>query len=219
MSFVEGSIHSRALDLWLPLRGLLEADCAAADAGATAIGFGRISMSKKSQPESRWLDSSESEIVNATHSPNIEPQSIDQLKALTHRLRQAHARAKDISARQQREILGKADPRGAKRVQDNAGSVEKVRVLFEAIQRVDGELSRREKNVAGTPSQVELSRHALKLKMSSQTSERPDPGRSASEGMHPKKRRELFKVGTTRKEIGRVSQAGKVAQARKDSKG
>jgi hypothetical protein len=219
MSFVEGSIHSRALDLWLPLRGLLEADCAAADAGATAIGFGGIPMSKKSQSESRWLDSSESEIVNATLSPEIEQQSIDQLKALTRRLRQAHARAKDISARQEREILGKADPRGAKRVQDNAGSVEKVRVLFEAIQRVDGELSRRENNVAGTPSQVELSRHALELKMSSQTGERPDPGRPASEGMHPKKRKELFKVGTTRKEIGRVSQAGKVAQARKDSKG
>jgi hypothetical protein len=175
-------------------------------------------MSKKSQPESRWLDSSESEIVKATLSPEIEQQSVDQLKALTHRLRHAHARAKDISARQQREMLGKADPRGAKRVQDNAGSVEKVRVLFEAIQRVDGELSRREKNVAGTPSQAELSRHALELKTSSQTGEHPDPGRSASEGMHPKKRKELFKVGTTRKEIGRVSQAGKVAQARKDSK-
>ena len=212
-------MRSRALDLWLPLRGLLEADCAAADAGATAIGFGGIPMSKKSQSESRWLDSSESEIVNATHSPEIEQQSIDQLKALTHRLRQTHARAKDISARQQREILGKADPRGAKRVQGNAGSVEKARVLFEAIQRVDGELSRREKNVAATPSQAELSRHAFELKMSSQTSEHPDPGRSASEGMHPKKRKELFKVGTTRKEIGRVSQAGKVAQARKDSKG
>jgi len=146
-------------------------------------------MSKKSQSEGRWLDSSESEIVNATFSPEIEQQSIDQLKALTHRLRQAHARAKDISARQQREILGKADPRGAKRVQDNAGSVEKVRVLFEAIQRVDGELSRREQNVPGKPSQVELSRHALELKMSSQPSERPDPGRSASEGMHPKKKK------------------------------
>jgi hypothetical protein len=56
------------------------------------------------------------------------------------------------------------------------------------------------------------------IKTSSQTVEHPDPGRSASEGMHPKMRKELFKVGTTRKEIGRVSHAGKVAQARKDSK-
>ena len=35
-------MRSRALDLWLPLRGQLEADCVAADAGATAIGFGGI---------------------------------------------------------------------------------------------------------------------------------------------------------------------------------
>lgn len=171
------------------------------------------------ESDSRWLDASEAEIVSATLSPQIEQQSIDQLSALTHRLRQAHRRAKDISAGHQREIRGKGEPRGAKPVQDNAGSVEKVRVLFEAIQRVDAELSRREKNNAGTPSQAELARHALELKMSSQTSEHPDPGRSASEGMQPKKRKELFKVGTTRKEIGRVSQAGKVAQARRDGKG
>jgi hypothetical protein len=37
--------------------------------------------------------------------------------------------------------------------------------------------------------------------------------------MHAKDRTELMKVGTTRKEIGRVSQANKVAQARKDGKG
>jgi hypothetical protein len=176
-------------------------------------------MSAKSQSESRWLDASESEIVDATRSPEIELQSIERLNALMHLLRQAHGRAKDISARQQREILGKAEPRGAKRVQDNAGSVEKVRVLFEAIQRVDAELSRRKTNSAGTPSQADLARHALELKMNNQTGERPDPGRSASEGMQPKKRKELFKVGTTRKEIGRVSQAGKVAQARRDGKG
>ena len=176
-------------------------------------------MSTQSQSENRWLDASELEIVNAARSPEMERQSMEQLKALSHRLRQAHGRAKDISARQQREILGKADPRGAKRVQDNTGSVEKARALFEAIQRVDAELSRREKNIAGAPSQAELARHALELKMGSQTSERPDPGRSASEGMQPKKRKELFKVGTTRKEVGRVSQAGKVAQARRDGKG
>ena len=175
-------------------------------------------MNANSGSESRFLDASEAEMVSVTRSPEIEQQSTEQLEALIHRLRQAHGRAKDISARQQREIRGKGDPRGAKRVQDNTGSLEKVRVLFEALERVDGELSRREEIDKRTPSQAELSRRALELKMSSQTVERPDPGRSASEGMHPKKRKELFKVGTTRKEVGRVSQAGKVAQARKDSK-
>jgi len=177
-----------------------------------------ISMTANSESENRFLDVLEKEMVSGTRSPEIEQQSIEELRALTHRLRQAHGRAKDISMRQQREIRGKGDPRGAKRVQDNTGSLEKVRVLFEALQRVDGELARREGLDKKPLSQAELSRRALKLKMSSQTVEHPDPGRSASEGMRPKKRKELFKLGTTRKEIGRVSQAGKVAQARKDSK-
>jgi hypothetical protein len=175
-------------------------------------------MSANAETENRLLDASESEIVGATRSPAIEQLSLEQLKALVHRLRQAHGRAKDISSRQQREMRGKGDPRGAKRVQDNTGSISKVQVLFEAIQRVDGELSRREQINAGSPGQVELSRHALELKLSSQTKQHPDSERSASEGMRPKERQEPVKVGTTRKEIGRVSQAGKVAQARKDAR-
>jgi hypothetical protein len=175
-------------------------------------------MNANLESDNRLLDASETEMVSITRSPEIEQQSLEQLKALTHRLRQAHGRAKDISARQQREIRGKGDPRGIKRVQDNTGSPEKVRVLFEAIRRVDGELSRREEIKMETPSQAELSRRALELKMSGQAGEHPDPGRSSSEGMRPKKRKELFKVGTTRKEVGRVSQAGKVAQARRDGK-
>ena len=42
-------------------------------------------------------------------------------------------------------LRGKADPHGLRRVRDNSGSVAKVQLLFEAIQRVDKELSRRTK--------------------------------------------------------------------------
>ena len=174
-------------------------------------------MSANSESENRLLNAPELEIVADSRSPTIERLSIEQLEALLHLLRQAHSRAKDISARQQREI-GKVDPRGAKRVQDSTSSLAKVQVLFEAIQRVDEELSRRDETNKTTPTQAELSRHALELKLNSQTMQHPDPGRSASEGMRPKKRQEPIKIGTTRKEIGRVSQAGKVAQARKDER-
>jgi len=176
-------------------------------------------MSAKTESENRALDASELEIVNATRSPAIGQKSIAQLKALVHRLRKAHVRAKDISTRQQREIRGKSAPRGAKRVRDNTGSVAKAQVLFLAIQRIDEELSRREKNEksrTGKPSQAELSRHALEQKLRGRTTRHPDPGRAASEGMRPKRRKKPIKIGTTKREIGRVSQAGKVAQARKD---
>jgi len=115
-------------------------------------------------------------------------------------------------------MRGKVDPRRSKRVGDNTGSMAKVRVLFEAIQRVDQELLRREKNNPGTPSQAELSRHALEQKLSNPVKRYPNAGRTASEGMRQKERKKPVKIGTTRKEIGRVSQAGKVAQARKGAR-
>jgi hypothetical protein len=81
-----------------------------------------------------------------TRSPAIEQLTVTvkELKILNHRLRQAHDRAKDISARQQREMRGKVDPHSTKRVQDNTGSVAKVRVLFDAIKRVEDALLRRD---------------------------------------------------------------------------
>src|SRR5277367_5014880 len=101
-------------------------------------------MSLSARSENRLLDASELKSVSATRSPAIEQLTMQQLKALIHRLRQAHSRARDISARQQREMRGKAGPRGVKRVHDNTGTPAKVQVLFRAIERIDGELSRRE---------------------------------------------------------------------------
>jgi len=99
--------------------------------------------------ESRLLSSSELEIVNATKEPEVRQRSLDELKSVGRRLRQAHDRARDISARQRREMRGKADPHGAKPAQDNTGTLAKVQVLFEAIQRLDAELSRREEGDRG----------------------------------------------------------------------
>ena len=174
-------------------------------------------MSAKAESEARLLSAAELEIVNATREPEIGQLSLEQLKSLGRRLRQAHDRAKDIGARQQREMRGKADPHGAKPVQDNTGTMAKVQVLFEAIQRLDAELSRREQVDTAKPSQAALSRHALELKLGSQTDQHPEPGQSASKGLKTKERRTPRKIGTTKKEIGRVSQANKVAQARKDA--
>ena len=55
------------------------------------------------------------------------------------------------------------------------------------------------------PSQADLSRHALELKLSGQSEHHPDAGRSASEGKQMKERRTPGKIGTTRKEYWAVS--------------
>jgi hypothetical protein len=174
-------------------------------------------MTASAETENRALNAAELDMVNGSRPPAVEQHTKDELKALAHRLRQAHSRANDISVRQQREMRGKAQPHGALRAQDNAGSVAKTRALFEAIQRIDQELSRREEIETGRPSPAEFARRALELKMNAESEPHPQPGRKASTGMRPKKRIEEFAAGTSKREMGRVSQAGKVAQARKDS--
>lgn len=167
--------------------------------------------------DDRALGAVELDMVKETLPEAIGLKTSEDLKALAHRLRTAHQRARDIAERQQREMRGKAEPHGARPASDAAGSVAKTEALMEAIRRVDEELSRREAAGTGKPSPSEFARKALEMKMAAEETERPDAGRTANEGMHPKSRTEEFAVGAPRSEVGRIEQQGKVSQARKDS--
>jgi hypothetical protein len=101
-------------------------------------------MNDASKEEARLLTAAENELVAATRPPVIERQSVDELKAVARRLREAHDRAKAIGTRQAREMRGKAEPRGAKLAKDNLGTVAKAQALREALDRVEAELNRRE---------------------------------------------------------------------------
>ena len=175
-------------------------------------------MSDRKQLEARLLSAAELEDVHATRPPAIEQASGEQLKVLARRLRRARDRAKDIAAGQEREMRGKADPRGTKPTRDNTGTLAKAQVLGEAIERIEEELSRRENLTTATTTQADLSRHALELKLSHQAPPHPGSERSASERMKSKERQKPLRVGASKGEVGRVSQEGKVAQARKDSR-
>ena len=94
--------------------------------------------------EARLLTATELELVAVTRPPEIERQSVDELKAVARRLREAHDRAKASGTRQAREMRGKAEPRGAKLAKDNAGTVGKAQALREALDRVEAELGRRD---------------------------------------------------------------------------
>ena len=99
-------------------------------------------MSEQTQLEARLLSAAELEVVNASRPPAIKQASDEQLKVLAQRLRRARDRAKDVAARQKREMRGKAHPWGAKPTRDNTGTLAKAQVLEEAIERVEEELSR-----------------------------------------------------------------------------
>ena len=101
-------------------------------------------MNDTAKLEARLLTAAELELVALTRPPEIERQSVDELKAAARRLREAHDRAKDIGTRQAREMRGKAEPRGATAAADNSGTVAKAQALREALDRVEAELSHRD---------------------------------------------------------------------------
>ena len=101
-------------------------------------------MNDAAKLEARLLSGAELELVAVTRPPEIERQSVDELKAAARRLREAHERAKAIGTRQAREMRGKAEPRGAAPAKDNSGTVAKAQALRDALDRVKAELSRRD---------------------------------------------------------------------------
>src|ERR1700735_2526403 len=101
-------------------------------------------MTEAAKLEARLLTAAELAAGSITRPPDIERQSVDELKAAARRLREAHDRAKGISTRQAREMRGKAEPRGAKPAKDNLGTVAKAQALRDALDRVEAELKRRD---------------------------------------------------------------------------
>ena len=164
-----------------------------------------LSMITGTKSENRLLSASELKLVSASRFPAIKHLTMVGVKALVQRLRRAHNRARDISARQQREMRGKTDPRRTRRARDNTGSKAKVQALFEALQRAERELSRRNDNDTRALSQVEHPRHALKRKLRSQAKENANAKRLASKRMR--------RVGMSR---DRSRLAGRRRDARKD---
>lgn len=162
------------------------------------------------------LKATEQDLVNATLNPAIEQLSDSELKALRQRLRQAHIKSRDISNQQKREMRGKAEARGATPARDNTGSMAKAQVIRDALTRVQAEADRRDSMMVAKPSHAELAQRALEPRLSNEASKYPGSGPPASHGMKAINREKPFKIGTPKSEIGRVSQAGKVAQARKD---
>ena len=167
-------------------------------------------MSEHLSPEDRLLTFAEREMLAQTKSPQFEELSREALQALIKRLRAARDRAKRIGRQQEREIRGKADPKGTVPARDNLGTEAKAQALVEAVNRATGALRK-----LTAPTQVELTRKAVAMKRAAPGPQHPDPGRTASPVMQPKVSRRPT-VKSDPREIGRVSQAGKVAQAKRD---
>ncbi len=176
-------------------------------------------MSDHSDQEARLLSASEREAVGMTRHPAIAALSLPDLQALAKRLRDTRDRARDIARQQRREMRGKAEARGTTPATDNAGTVGKADVLDLALRRISAQLRRNREASADAVTPAKPTRAGGP----SATSRSSSPGGSSPGGVKSLKAATKKPGGKPRlrvdpREIGRVSQAGKVAQARRDSK-
>ena len=175
-------------------------------------------MSVPSHHETRLLSGQEREDVGATHYTHILELPSAELRALVRRLREYRDRAQAIARQQRREIRGKSEPRGASPARDNLGTVGKAQLLAQALRRANKELARHGQppEAPPPPTQADLSLKAFQLKQAARAAIHPSAGRTASTGMRSAPSTRPTVVMDPR-EIGRVSQATKVAEAKRDN--
>lgn len=166
-------------------------------------------MTASTEQDDRLLTVSEREMVAQTRPPAVDVLTKEEIQALGKRLREARDRSRRIASQQQREMRGKSDPRGAVPARDNAGSESKTGVLVEALKRITAALRKLNK-----PTATQVLRKALDAK-SAANPRHPGPGRTASKGMQAKESKQAS-VRMDPREVGRVSKATKVAQAKRD---
>ncbi len=173
-------------------------------------------MSVQAKAEARLLTADEAQWVDDSRYPRILELTRSELTSLAQRLREQRDRAQGIARQQRREMRGKADARGAKPARDNLGTAAKAQVLAQALKRINSEIARLDEPETAAPTQAELSRKAAEMRQASRISAHPSAGRTASGGMRAKSSNAPT-VRTDPREIGRVSQAIKVAQSKRDT--
>ncbi|WP_424811888.1 hypothetical protein [Roseococcus sp. YIM B11640] len=166
--------------------------------------------------ERRHLTEDEMPQVIRSHFPDLGTLEREELVTLARWLRSQHGRLRDILRGRRRIHRGKADPRGS--TTESAGErglAEKKQIFARGLKRVNARLGdirdaeKRERALAAL-------RGALARRQEAKA-HHPKPGRTAHPGMTSKasnRPRGIVSGGR----IGSVSQAGKNAQAQRDSR-
>ena len=165
--------------------------------------------------ERRLLAESEYAPVAKSHYPALRDLAREELVELARWLRSQRARARDIVRERRRIRRGKAAPRGAtSETPSERGLSAKKQVFARALARVNTRLERLRAEAARARNAA-LLREALDRRRNAPV-HHPDPGRTAGEGMQPKDNT-TDTVQVDPREVGRVSQFVRDAQARRDA--
>jgi hypothetical protein len=173
-------------------------------------------MATSRKRERHHLTDDEFELVEQTHQPGIAALDDDVLAELLKLVRERRDRAADIGRRQRREMRGKSAPRGASPVEGDVGSRIKLGILAAAVKRINSERARRQTAGKWTDL-VSNAKKALALKKEAADDRPPKAGRTAGKGMRAKTSKKAPEIARP-DEVGRVSQAVKTAQAKRDAK-
>jgi hypothetical protein len=208
------SHHLGMMDIYLVPVMLVEWDIGP-DRNWNLCGSCQMAITKKQ--EARALSSDEQELVNKSHHPDVQHVSDEELRNLVKLVRERRDRARTEASRRRREMRGKASPKGATASRAEDGSKLKLAVLAMAMRRLNSEQERRLK-MASRLALVENAHKALELKnQSADARVVPLNSRHAHEGMRSKpssRRQNLIRP----MELGRLRQAAKVAQAKRDNR-
>lgn len=174
-------------------------------------------MSVPCKFERSLLSHDEYETIRFTHHPAIYAVESAELEAIRSRLRKMRAREKTLSRQKRREARGKREARGASFPGTAERPSQRKQVFTAALKRINKEFARLH-NLAARTAHIEAARQALALRRAANFIPYPSAGATASEGMapHPSRRRKTIIEGA---KIGRTSQATKIAQAVRDTRG
>ncbi|WP_234679891.1 hypothetical protein [Bradyrhizobium monzae] len=174
-------------------------------------------MPVPSKLERSLLSHEEYETIRFTHHPAIYDVEVAELEAMRPRLRKMRDKERTLGRQRRREGRGKAEARGASFPGTVERASERKQVFAAALKRLNKELGRLH-NMAARTANIEAARKALALHRAANFTTYPPAGAAANEGMVPNASTRRRKIVTGAK-IGRVSQATKVAQAMRDSRG
>jgi hypothetical protein len=176
-----------------------------------------MQMSVPCKFERSLLSHDEYETIRHTHHPAIYDVEPAELEVMRSRPRKMRAKEQTLSRQKRREARGKREARGASFPGTAERPLQRKQVFAAALKRINKELERF-RNLAARTAHVEAARQALALRRAANFIPCPSAGATASEGMaaHPSRRRKTIIEGA---KIGRISQATKIAQAVRDTRG
>jgi len=173
-------------------------------------------MSLPCKSERSRLSHDEFELMRLTHHPAIYELSPEELQALKLRLRDQRNKERALARQRQRELRGKAEPRGKSFPGTADQPLQRKQIFAAALKRINRELERLHK-LEARATHIEAARAALARHRAAKFVHHPAAGLTPRDGMQPRVRiRRHSRVPGSK--VGSISQATKVAQAMRDAR-